>query len=303
MEFTTHERQVASYYDRNTEDFYLRGWDAEHIHLGIFKEDWDQVYQIEPQIALLDRKKAVETMTETIVAPARIKQSDVVLDAGCGVGGTILTVAEEHGCAAIGLNICQKQINIARQRTQQAGLENRVSFLSADCSQNAPLADESLDVIINIESACHFSNREKFILECARTLKPGGRIVGQDWMSRNGISTESLQDYIEPLREAWFLAELETLESYRSLLERAGFQILELAYIEKGILPNGYLMQLGHQIVCSWEVERGLSASQLEYKEQFRTFSQALLGGHLKVGRYLAQKPWPSRGLKALDNG
>jgi cyclopropane fatty-acyl-phospholipid synthase-like methyltransferase len=290
MGLTTHERQVADYYDRNTEDFYLRGWDAEHIHLGIFREDWDQVYQVEPQIALLDRKRAVETMTEAIVAPARIKESDVVLDAGCGVGGTILSVAGEYGCAAIGLNICQKQISIARQRTQRAGLENRVSFLSGDCSQSSPFADESFDVIINIESACHFSNREKFIFECARTLKPGGRIVGQDWMSQNGISKENLQDYIAPLRDAWFLAELETLESYRSLLERAGFKVLELEYIEKGILPNGYLMQLGHQIVCSWEAERGLSAPQMEYKEQFRTFSRALLGGHLKVGRYLAQK-------------
>jgi cyclopropane fatty-acyl-phospholipid synthase-like methyltransferase len=291
MALTSHEQNVLDYYNRNTEWFYLQGWDSENIHLGIFDESKDKTYRKNPCLIRDDLKQAVLTMTKTIVVPAQITALDVVLDAGCGVGGVAQWMAKEYSCSVIGINICEKQLEIAQKRADEANLLDNVSYQFADCSQELPFADQTFDVVVNIESACHFSKREKFIFECARVLKNCGRIAAQDWVVQEHISREDWDAYIKPLCDAWYLYELETIVSYRTLLESAGFEIVDLEYLENSILPNGYIMQLLYQNLCVFEVTQGPNTNWQEYKEQFRTFYEALFNGHLKILRYLGYKP------------
>ena len=115
--------------------------------------------------------------------------------------------------------------------------------------------------------------------------------MGQDWMAVNNISKENREKYVLPLCDAWYLFEIETLESYVSLLEGADFHMMESEYIEKGILPNGYIMRMGYETLSLREAEDGISDDEIETKERLGTFYRALLGGHVKIGRYVAEKP------------
>jgi ubiquinone/menaquinone biosynthesis C-methylase UbiE len=289
---SSHAEKVSAYYDVHTEPFYIGpdGWDPEHIHFGIFLERPDAEYQANPMLVLQDRRPSIDRMTSAILGPAKIKASDVVVDAGCGVGGTTILVNKEHGSRAIGLNINSKQLEIARERAKEAGVEDMVTFQFADCSRSLPFEDGSVDVIINIESACHYADRETFIAEAARVLKPGGRIVAQDWMAANGISAGDKKAFLDPLCATWFLGDLDSLDSYTKMLTEAGFEVKEAEHIEDGILPNGYLIGMGYMGLLQKEQAMGLTEYEQGNKGRLKSFADSLLAGKLKIGRYYAVK-------------
>jgi cyclopropane fatty-acyl-phospholipid synthase-like methyltransferase len=290
MTLSPHERLVNDYYDAHTDEFYLVGWDPEYLHFGIFDEQRNAAYEADPGLVLRDRREAIVAMTSRIVDSAQIHQSDTVIDAGCGVGGASFYIAANVGASVVGLNINQNQLEIARGRAQEAGLADRVSFRFADCSQPLPFEDDSVDVVVNIESACHFGNRRGFILECARILKPGGRLVGQDWVADDGLSAGDIEEYIAPLCDAWVLGGVESMASYRILIEDAGLRLQMAEHMGPGMLPNGYIMRWGYEDILRREAERALSDDESTSKELFRTFSSALLSHRLKIGHYVAEK-------------
>lgn len=193
-----------------------------------------------------------------------------------------------------GLNINEKQIGIARQRAQERGLDRLTAFQFCDCSQHLPFPDASVDVIINIESACHYADRPRFIAECARVLRSGGRLVAQDWMAADGLSEADRKRYIAPLEAARFLHRLDNLSSYRGLLQGAGLRVTKAELIKDGIRPNGYIMRMGYRTVTECGQRQTLTDYEIANRERFRTFSESLLGGSLKVGYYVAEKPRPS---------
>jgi tocopherol O-methyltransferase len=290
MTLSEHARAVNEYYDTYTEPFYIgpQGWDPEHLHFGIFIDHPEEEYRQNPALVYPERRAATKRMTEAILRPARLKPSDVVADAGCGVGGTVMHIAREHGSKVIGLNINEMQLKLASARAREAGLESRVSFQYCDCTVRLPFEDGSIDAIVNIESACHYDDRKTFISECARALKPGGRRVAGDWMVADGISENDRNDFIGPLSESWVLHDIESLSSYADLLTGAGFEVVEAEYLREGILPNGFLMRMGYEVRRQKAAVSGLNRSEASNLVRIKTFADALLGGHLQLGRYAA---------------
>jgi tocopherol O-methyltransferase len=291
MPLSEQARRVNDFYDATTEGFYLTGWDPEHIHLGIFDEARDDLLEGDPAQAIAERPAAVMRMTALIVDGARIDESALVVDAGCGVGGTALHMAQQFGATVVGLNINRGQLAIARRRARERGLKKSVSFRVCDCAEHLPFPDSSVDAIVNIESACHYATRARFLAECARVLRPKGRLVAQDWMRADSLSHSERRRYVAPLEAAWFLSDIDSLADYRHMLTSAGLKVRHASHIEDGIRPNGYLMRLGYHWLVMQSIVRPLTDDELAVKQRFKTFSEALLGGYLKVGEYIAQKP------------
>ena len=285
-----HEQAVNAYYDIHTRGFYLEGWHPEHIHFGIFDERKDTFCQEHPESPVEDCDIAVNRMASLFVDSANIQPGELVVDAGCGVGGTALHIAATLGNQVVGLNINEQQIAIARKRTGEAGLAGKVRYEYADGSQLLPLDDASVDVIINIESACHYSNRARFIEECARVLKPGGRIAAQDWMATDTLTPDDHATYIKPLEAAWVMHDLDSLTSYRGLLEAAGLRVSNSMPLTEGIRPNGYIMKMGYEVLSVREALSPLGEYESGNSERFHTFVDALLNGYLVIGHYVAIK-------------
>jgi cyclopropane fatty-acyl-phospholipid synthase-like methyltransferase len=49
-------------------------------------------------------------MNEVMIETAEIKSTDKVLDAGCGVGGSSIFMANKIGCNVTGISLSEKQI-------------------------------------------------------------------------------------------------------------------------------------------------------------------------------------------------
>jgi sarcosine/dimethylglycine N-methyltransferase len=283
---TTHEEQVISYYATQTELLYMRLWDDEDIHFGIFDDELIARLEDIPQGGTF--KRALRKMTDTIVSPAGIREGDLVVDAGSGIGGASRYLAQRFNCSVIGINISDRQIDIARLQTAAAGLQDRVTFRRGNCSAYLPVDTASVDVIVNLESACHYADRQKFLLECARILKPAGRLAASDWLARDGMKPDDYQRYIQPVCDEWFLWSLETQQSYRQLLDRAGLRVDEFEILGDDTLENARIMD---RIWRQLTRKQTPSQNQVMWMKQFRCLSAAWLSGYFEIGRYIAVTP------------
>ena len=156
-------------------------------------------------------------MTRAIVAPARIAADEVVVDAGCGVGGAAIEIARRYGAQVVGVTVSPVQVALARERAERAGIGERVRFLEGDCSTCLPFADHTVDVVVTIEAACHFADKPRFLAECARVLKPGGRVLIVDMLPHDR------EHYRQQMGHVWLGFSEENM---RRLLETAGFEAI-----------------------------------------------------------------------------
>ena len=285
-----HERSVEQYYDQATQDFYINGWNPDHIHFGLF-EPGERPEEGEPLARSAGLARAVERMVDVTVAPAQLRARDHVVDAGCGVAGTVIHLAKTHDCTVTGINICRKQLDIAGARVRDAGLGERVRLAYADCSTRLPFADESIDVVVNIESACHYSDRGRFLQEVARILRPGGRIVAMDWLARDGLTAEQYEQFIQPVCESWFLSGLESPFSYTAKLREAGLSLVEFAGFDGADRDNLRLIENAHKLLTMIWFSGKATDGNRTLMDQFHTLYVAWRDGYFELGRYCAVKP------------
>ncbi|PRP98514.1 Erythromycin 3''-O-methyltransferase [Enhygromyxa salina] len=105
---------------------------------------------------------------------------DRIIDVGFGSGAQDLWAARHHDFAElIGFNISARQVQEARRRAAELGLDGRLRFHHQPAEDMAALADASADGLVAIECAPHF-DRPRFYKEAARVLRPGARMVLAD---------------------------------------------------------------------------------------------------------------------------
>jgi ubiquinone/menaquinone biosynthesis C-methylase UbiE len=145
-----------------------------------------------------------------------------VLDVCSGVGGPARYLAQHYRCRVTGLDITEGRHRAALRFTRLVGLDHLVDFRLGNALE-MPFEDASFDVVISEEAFAHVPQKARLIGECARVLRPGGRIAFTDIVCRDELAAEA-RARLE--HEMTFL-ELETLDGYAGLLEAAGCTLLE----------------------------------------------------------------------------
>lgn len=94
-----------------------------------------------------------------------------VLDAGCGSGGTALSLAEESGFA-VGLDLDARFAGSGTRLQREKGIAN-ATFVQADGAR-LPFRDQAFDLVFSHSVIEHVVSAEGYLAECHRVLKPGG---------------------------------------------------------------------------------------------------------------------------------
>lgn len=101
-----------------------------------------------------------------------VKLKGRILDAGCGSGGTIISIAEEAGFG-VGLDLSPRFSDAGTRLAREKRVRN-VAFTQGD-GLRLPYRDGTFDVVLSHSVIEHLPSAEAYIAECARVLRPGGR--------------------------------------------------------------------------------------------------------------------------------
>jgi SAM-dependent methyltransferase len=135
-----------------------------------------------------------------------------VLDIGCGVGGSLLFLAQaiDAPLRGIGVTISPRQAGIARHQARVRGLSAKCLFLEADFASISGL--HPFHLAFAIESFVHFPTPAAFFAAAARSLLPGGRLVlVDDFLSRHHRLRKE-RELVRAFRQGWLLPALCTVE-------------------------------------------------------------------------------------------
>ena len=156
---------------------------------------------------------------------AAFSLGETVLDLGSGAGADAFLAAQAVGPDGwvIGVDLTPEMIARARGLAAEKGYRN-VEFRLGDI-ENLPGADSTADVILSNCVLNLVPDKNRAFAEMYRVLRPGGRFVVSDIVSRGQVPGAVRQD---PMLWAGCLAGAIDQEAYLSSLRKAGFDDLQV---------------------------------------------------------------------------
>ncbi len=154
-------------------------------------------------------------------AVADLHDGETVLDLGSGAGADVLISARRvaPNGRAIGLDMTDEMLALARANAAEAGVDN-VEFVKGYLEE-IPMPDASVDVIISNCVINLSPDKGAVLREAARVLRPGGRFAVSDIVAQGASIPPALRaDMAE-----WASCASGALEEgeYRAMLRAAGF--------------------------------------------------------------------------------
>jgi SAM-dependent methyltransferase len=169
---------------------------------------------------------------------ANIKEGNTVVDLGSGAGIDSFLAREIAGITGkvIGIDMTEKMVEKARRNAEAAGYNN-VEFRLGDI-ENLPLNDKSAHVVIGNGVLSLTPDKEKAFSEVYRILKHHGQVCVSDFMVRGDMPKGLKMD--ADLYMGCMAGSLK-VEDYVMLLEKAGFEEIEIKDEQKVELPDAML--------------------------------------------------------------
>ncbi len=204
---------------------------GEHMHHGYYGKNGN--YK-------LDRRQAQIELIEELLLWAGYEQNNPqnnpnvpqnIIDVGCGIGGSTLYLAKKFGSNATGITLSPIQASRAKERAVEAGMDSRVRFQVANALK-MPFEDNTFDLVWSLESGEHMPEKAKFVAECYRVLKPGGKMILATWCHREtnslaGDLTPSEVAHLKEIYRVYCLPYVISLSEYRAIASESGFKDLK----------------------------------------------------------------------------
>jgi SAM-dependent methyltransferase len=155
-----------------------------------------------------------------------------VLDAGCGLGGTMLDLATRGTATFMGLTLSPQQAALAERAIRKAGLGDRIA-VRIQSYDNPP--DGPFDAVIAIESLAHSLEPSATLAALTARLAPGGLLAIVDDMPE--AAARDSRD-LALFQSGWRLPALMSAAELTAALEHRGLTIVDERDLTADVRPR-----------------------------------------------------------------
>ncbi|SDN67061.1 Methyltransferase domain-containing protein [Paenibacillus sp. yr247] len=188
-----------------------------------------------------------------------------VLDIATG-GGHVAKQLSAHVRQVIATDLTRPMLAAAADHLKQAQCNN-VTFVVADAEQ-LPFLDSSFDAVTCRIAAHHFPHPHLFLIEAARVLKPGGKLVLIDNVAPADEALRRFMNTFEAMRDTSHVRCLSVLE-WQSLAEKAGLHVEQSELNRKQHKFAAWVMRTAENEEQAKNVEHFISEADQTLRDYF----------------------------------
>ena len=166
---------------------------------------------------------------QRLVELAEPQTTDRALDVSTGGGHVALALAP-HVRLVIASDLTPEMLTAARRFLGEQGATN-VEYVVADAEQ-LPFLDDSFDLVTVRIAPHHYANIQRAVVEMARVLAPGGRLVVIDNVAPDAPDLDAAMNDWERRRDPSHVRAY-TVTEWRALITAAGLQLSHLETARK----------------------------------------------------------------------
>jgi len=214
------------HYDRVTASWrFLLG---EDLHYGVFAHGDEEL------------PAATQALTDLMIESGAFAPGLDVLDVGCGTGAPACHLVDRLGVNVLGITTSSAGVELATARAESRGLSASARFERRDGTDNG-LGDASFDRAWVLESSHLMRERDRLVAECARVLRPGGRMVLCDLTLQRELpfmEVRRLRHEFSLLRAVFGDAHMMPLSHYATLAADFGLEVVSEIDLTEATLPT-----------------------------------------------------------------
>ena len=222
-----YNKSIVSYYDNTRLDYRILWFGKKNrsVHFGYYDHE------------IKSHGEALLNLNKVLAQKSGVKDGDIILDAGCGHGGSSVWLAENYNVQVTGITLVPHQVIKARNAARKRALDHRISFSEQDYS-NTNFKDESFTLIWACESMCHAKDKLDFYREAYRLLKPGGRLICADYFRTQRPLNKEGEKLLHDWLDGWSIKDIDAFSEHKTNAEQCGFVEFNLENITEYTRPS-----------------------------------------------------------------
>lgn len=211
---------------------------------------------------------ALKRRALTILRELDVKDSDRVLDCGCGDGFYLHLISKISNCELYGLDVDPNALESAKRNL--AG--RKITLIQGDVT-SIPFDDNFFDKIVLSEVLEHIPDDAKALKEIKRVLKPGGialiTVPNRNYPFLWDPINKSMEFFVgRHIKDGFWSGiwhqhlRLYTIEDIKALVEKTGFELVKIQGLTHYCLPfNHFLVNIGARLLYGGRLSSSLAKS------------------------------------------